>query len=197
MRHCAQIIDCKHRTVKFTDEGYPVVSIQQVHGWEVDLTNTKFTSESDYNDLADGIRRPKFGDIIYSRNATVGDAAIVVENQYFCMGQDVCLLRSHAFIPKFLLYILRSMVVLEQLESLMVGSTFRRINVGQIKGFWVALPSKGEQESIIKYLNRETARFDALKTKITRAIELLREKRTALISAAVTGKIDVREGAKL
>jgi type I restriction enzyme S subunit len=49
-----------------------------------------------------------------------------------------------------------------------------------------------EQVSIVDYLNRETAKLDALIAQAERAIALLQERRTALISAAVTGKIDVR-----
>ena len=56
----------------------------------------------------------------------------------------------------------------------------------------VTLPSTNEQISIVDFLDRETARIDTLVTKIETAIERLQEHRTALITAAVTGKIDVR-----
>ncbi|MEN9354245.1 MAG: Type restriction enzyme EcoKI specificity protein [Fibrobacterota bacterium] len=57
----------------------------------------------------------------------------------------------------------------------------------------VAVPSHAEQFAIVAYLDEQTARFDALMAEARRGIELLKERRTALISAAVTGKIDVRE----
>ena len=59
-------------------------------------------------------------------------------------------------------------------------------------GVRVALPSTDEQISIVDFLDRETAKIDALVAKIETAIERLQEHRTALITAAVTGKIDVR-----
>lgn len=59
----------------------------------------------------------------------------------------------------------------------------------------VALPDLEEQRSISAYLESETAKLDALVAKVREAIEHLKELRTALISAAVTGKIDVREDA--
>ncbi len=55
------------------------------------------------------------------------------------------------------------------------------------------LPTLSEQKEISDFLDRETAKIDSLITKARRAIDLLKERRTALISAAVTGKIDVRE----
>jgi len=57
----------------------------------------------------------------------------------------------------------------------------------------IAVPPKDEQHRIADFLDRETAKIDALISKIQEAIERLKEYRTALISAAVTGKIDVRE----
>ena len=57
------------------------------------------------------------------------------------------------------------------------------------------VPPLAEQRAIADHLDRETARIDALSAKNDRLIALLREKRTALISAAVTGKIDLRNEA--
>ena len=56
----------------------------------------------------------------------------------------------------------------------------------------LAFPSKQEQTTIVAFLDQETAKIDNLIQKAQKAIQLLQERRTALISAAVTGKIDVR-----
>ena len=56
----------------------------------------------------------------------------------------------------------------------------------------VCLPSLAEQDEIIAHIETEQARLSLLKVKTERSIELLREHRAALITAAVTGKIDVR-----
>jgi type I restriction enzyme S subunit len=195
LRRKAHILDCKHRTVSFVDEGIPLASIREVHGFEVDLTNANQTSEDEYLALIEGDRRPRVGDIIYSRNVTVGDAALVTTSERFCMGQDVCLIRAPKHHPKYLLYLFRSAPLLDQVESLMIGSTFRRINVGQIHAFWICVPPLPEQFAIAAYLEAETGKLDALMHKVEEAIERLLEYRTALITAAVTGKIDVRKTA--
>ena len=142
--------------------------------------------------MIEGERKPMRGDIIYSRNATVGAAALVTTTARFCMGQDVCLIRSKVQVSKYVLYLFRSSALMEQVESLMIGSTFRRINVGQIKSFWVCVPPNREQRAIADYLDRETIRIDRMVAMVEEAIERLQEYRTALITAAVTGKIDVR-----
>src|SRR5438105_2943128 len=79
-----------------------------------------------------------------------------------------------------------------ELETLMVGSTFKRINVAQIRGLIVPCPPLEEQKAIASYLDDVSTKLDALTAEAQRAIDLLQERRTALISAAVTGQIDVR-----
>ena len=62
-----------------------------------------------------------------------------------------------------------------------------------LKDAKVWLPDIGEQKSIVNLLDKKTQRIDSLITKATQSIVLLKEKRTTLISSAVTGRIDVRE----
>ncbi|WP_416145974.1 restriction endonuclease subunit S [Prosthecochloris sp. SCSIO W1101] len=65
-----------------------------------------------------------------------------------------------------------------------------------LKEVWLALPSLSEQTAIVTYLDRETAKIDKLTARIEEVIERLQEYRTALITAAVTGKINVRYAAE-
>jgi type I restriction enzyme S subunit len=72
------------------------------------------------------------------------------------------------------------------------GATVESIEHQYLAETQVPLPSLPEQAAIVAFLDRETAKIDALVEEQQRLIELLKEKRQALISAAVTGKIDVR-----
>lgn len=63
----------------------------------------------------------------------------------------------------------------------------------QFGSFTIAIPPTDEQAVIASFLVRETAKFDALTADAQQAIDLLQERRSALISAAVTGQIDVRQ----
>ena len=67
------------------------------------------------------------------------------------------------------------------------------LTTNQIREMSVVTPPLPEQQAIAVFLDRETAKIDALSDKVTTVIERLKEYRTALISSAVTGKIDVRE----
>ena len=72
-------------------------------------------------------------------------------------------------------------------------STINQLTVENLKGFTVPIPPRDERSAIANFLVRETVRIDSLVAKVHDAIDRLKELRTALISAAVTGKIDVRE----
>ena len=189
------VIDCKHITAEYVDEGIPIVSTTEVKPGRLSLLNTRQTTESDYINSIDG-RCPKRGDIIYSRNASLGSAAYVDTDEKFCMGQDVCLITSTSNDQLFLMYQLNCSVVLNQIDSQMIGSTIKRINVEQIKNLTIFYPPVKEQKKISEFLDIEIVKIDNLTEKIKSSMDRLYEYRSALISAAVTGKIDVRDEAK-
>lgn len=64
-----------------------------------------------------------------------------------------------------------------------------------LRRFVIPVPSLSEQDNIVSYLDFETAKLDVLREKVEQSIAHLREYRAALITAAVTGQIDVREEA--
>ena len=78
---------------------------------------------------------------------------------------------------------------------LATGATRDRLNLGLASARVVPLPPLNEQAEIVVALNRDTARIDLLTEKTQRSIDLLKERRAAFITAAVTGQIDLRESA--
>lgn len=190
------LTDCKHLTATFVPEGIPLASIREVQSKYVQLDEAKQTTEDFYEQLTSDGRLPKPGDLIFSRNATVGEVAQVAEyHPKFAMGQDVCLMRrlSEDQSPDFLQAYLKSSAASVQLELLMVGATFRRVNVESVRNIIVPSPPPQEQLAIVGFLDADVEQTGALITNAQAVISLLRERREALISAAVTGKFDVRD----
>lgn len=190
LKRFAQVIDCKHHTVTFIDDGWPIVSIRELRDDKIDLSSAKLASKEEWDFLREG-RIPTAGDMIFCRNASVGALGYVENDQSFCMGQDVCLIRPD-FTSKFMHYLLTSRFVKEQIEALLVGATIRRANVEEIRNLVAIAPPPEAQSAIVAFLDTETAKIDTLVSQAQQAIGLLKERRSALISAAVTGKIDVR-----
>ena len=93
---------------------------------------------------------------------------------------------------RYLLYFVLS----EPFVRLMVDESMRvampKVNREKLAACPLLIPPASEQDAIVEHLDQATTRIDALVAKVRDAIERLRALRTALISAAVTGKIDVR-----
>jgi type I restriction enzyme S subunit len=83
----------------------------------------------------------------------------------------------------------------QELVRLSVGNTLPILNNERLNSLFVAIPPLREQREIAAHLDNETAKIDTLIGKAERFIELAKERRSALITAAVTGQIDVRPGA--
>ena len=189
------VVDCKHLTVPFIGEGIPLASVRETQSFELDLRDAQRTTVEWYKTLIEGGRKPRRGDLIYCRNVSVGSASLVTGDDLFAMGQDVCLIRSSTENQRWLNYFLCSSAMSYQLASTLVGSTFNRINVAEVMTLLIPVPPRVEQDRIAQFLELETAEIDSLVAKVYEAINHLKELRTALVSAAVTGKIDVRDGA--
>jgi type I restriction enzyme S subunit len=188
------IHDCKHRTVPFLEEGIPLASIGEVQGLDVDLSEAKRTTRAEFFRLIEGGRRPRVGDIIYSRNATVGEAAFVATSDEFCMGQDVCLIRSDRQNQRFLVFQLRCPAVMAQVDALMVGATFKRINISQIAELLICVPPTDEQDRIATFCDSVHSLSRRATDSLSNQIRAIQEYRQGLISAAVTGKIEIPLG---
>jgi type I restriction enzyme S subunit len=195
LRRHWRVTDCKHLTVPFVEDGIPLASVREVQSFTLNLSRSKKTTPSWYRMLIDGNRKPMRGDLIYCRNASVGACAIVETEVDFAMGQDVCLIRSQKQNQRFLNYLLHSPFMDHQLELLLVGSTFKRINVADIKGLTVVVPLREEQDAICEYLDANLSIFTTAIARTEREIALMQEYRTRLTADIVTGKLDVREAA--
>lgn len=93
-------------------------------------------------------------------------------------------------LPAFLSYQLQSTGFIGEVVSRSVGVSYPAINASDVMCLPVTVPPLDEQEAIAQFLHRETARLDSLIDKRQRMIELLREKRAALITHAVTRGLD-------
>lgn len=130
------------------------------------------------------------GTVILSRTASVGFSAI--------LGTDMATTQDFAnwvcgprLLPGYLLYVLRGMK--HEFARLMMGSTHQTIYMPDIRELQVPLPPLAEQQAIVDHLDTQLAQIDALTEEVRASIALMRQHRSALITAAVTGKIDVRD----
>ena len=134
------------------------------------------------------------GDVVVCiTGAKTGNVAVclsVPEPTY--VNQHLCLVRpSCEVLPNFLGLVLKSRVGQTHFELSQYGLK-QGLSLEDVKAALVCLPPIAEQKSVVAFIEVETAKLDTLTVEAERAINLLQERRSALISATVTGKIDVR-----
>ena len=175
----------------YVTDGYKVYGQEQVIPGDFTIGDY-YVSDSRFAELTQYVVVP--GDILISCVGTFGKIAVVPDNIMpgIINPRLIRLRPSKAVFSRYLTEVLRSQVVFEQFSLFSRGGTMDVINIGTLSGIIVSLPPTNEQRDILAFLDRETATIDELTTEARRAIDLLKERRSALISAAVTGKIDVR-----
>jgi type I restriction enzyme, S subunit len=191
LKYGFSVVDCKHRTPEYVIDGYPVISTREVRPGGLDLTSVdRFVGQMDYEDMREGGRDPRLGDIIYSRNASIGVAAYVSQEADVCMGQDVVLITRRPNDCELLAYVLNHAVA-DQIDRLSVGSTFSRINVPVIRSLVVPYDTLALEAQAVELIRGRFAVLDQTEGQLQGLIGELGEYREALITEAVTGQLDV------
>jgi type I restriction enzyme S subunit len=143
----------------------------------------------------------KAGDVLVSRASgspeLVGSMAFVhsVRSQLMVSDKTFRIQFATMIEPRYFVAVFNSRMMRKQIEQSISGADGLANNLPQatMKRFSITVPPSREQSEIVAFLDAATTKLDALTDEAERAIELLQERRTALISAAVTGKIDVRK----
>ena len=134
------------------------------------------------------------GDLLVCEGGDVGRAAIWSNQVSNCRFQNsINRIRSKTNSVRYLFYLLKASKRSGFIDFLCNRATISHFTAEKVKGLRIVYPDMTEQLKIANYLDKETSRMNSFISKIEKSIELLKEYRSALITAAVTGKIDVRE----
>ena len=175
------------------DVGVPIVKGGDVKPGRLTLRSLcKTTSAIESNYVRSRLRT---GDLVYSIRGTIGDVELVPPDiDGANLTQDAA--RIAPINPtdnRWLMYVMKATAVFSQLEVGSLGAAVRGINIRDLKKALIPLPSESERISIADYLDDKLSKLDDISFNCDRQVQLLQERRTALISAAVTGKINVHD----
>jgi type I restriction enzyme S subunit len=163
------ITDCKHRTPEYINTGIPVVSPGLIRWGALDLSeSSKKVSEEDAISLMDHCI-VKQNDLIFSRNQSVGIASQVKTDERFVLGQDVVLLQEKKLSIDYIYFCIQTPKVQNLIKRASGGSTFSRINLGELRKLSLYCGKSNEQQKIASFLS-----------KLDKKIELLTEKTAKL-----------------
>lgn len=205
------VVCATRRVIRFIEQGwspecesYPA----EEDGWGVlkaGCVNRGFFDASENKTLPSSLNPiPEYevraGDILMSRASgspeLVGSTALLGQVRERLMLSDK-IFRIHLeekVSNQFFVWVMNAQFMRSQIEQALSGGNGLANNLPQssLLAFWLAIPPEHEQCAIAELINEQTGRIDELIVEGDVAVELLQERRSALISAAVTGKIDVR-----
>ena len=188
--------DYRGKTPEKTASGVFLVTARNVKLGSIDYEcSQEFVAEEEYELI---MRRglPKNGDILFTTEAPLGNVALV-DREDIALAQRIIRFRMNdrQFDSRFTLFAMMSGYFQTQLSTLSTGSTAEGLKASKLPMLWLVAPPLVEQRAIREFIDRKIAKIDALVVKIENAVRRLNDFRAALISAAATGKIDVREEA--
>jgi len=172
------------------DEGVLVLRASNIYDGHIVLEDNVFVKRSIPNRL-----NTKVGDILIcarsGSRALIGKSAMIDKALVgLTFGTFMMVFRSTC--NDYLFYAFNSTLFSYQ-SGAFLTSTINQLTLSNLNSFTVPVPPHDERAAIAAFLDRETAKIDSLVAKIHEAIDRLKEYRNTLISAAVTGRIDVRE----
>lgn len=175
----------------YVDDGIPLIRIGDIlANGEIDTENAKKLPE-DYLPSYNFVKIVKSDILMAMTGATIGKAGQYTSAEPGLLNQRVCKFLPISIEQRFMWYVLKSDLYSEHIKLTGFGGAQPNISDSQLIDFKITFPPYHEQKAIADILDIETSKIDALVAKVETAIEKLKEYRTALISAAVTGKMDV------
>ncbi|MFZ6735520.1 restriction endonuclease subunit S [Undibacterium sp. Ji42W] len=191
----APIIDGPHLTPTRKEEGIPFISAEAVSQGYINFEKKwGYISEEDHQ-LFSKRYCPQRGDILVVKlGATTGTVAIVETDEAFNVWVPLATIRTKNDVPsKFVFYLLQSVHVRDAFQVSWTFGTQQTLGLGTLANLSFPIPVKDEALKIVEFIESKIPTFDRLINECEVSYMLLQERRTALISAAVTGKIDVRD----
>ncbi|PXW95890.1 type I restriction enzyme S subunit [Sphaerotilus hippei] len=188
------IKDGTHGTFARTSDGLPLLSAKNVSNGLIETTSAEsLISVADHDAIVDN-GFPVRGDILLTIVGTIGRVCVYPFDHPIAFQRSVCFVRlSRGYRPTFFFYLIQSKFFQEQLQSRSKSSAQAGIYMGDVCATHLACPpSEIEQDCIATFLDHETTKLDALIAEQRTLIDLLKEKRQAVISHAVTKGLDPR-----
>lgn len=181
-----QIVDGAHFTPTYSDKGIPFLRVTDIQSKSIDLSKIKYIPSEEHKELIKRCR-PEKGDLLLSKNGTIGISKVIDWDWEFSIFVSLCLIKTRKSLSsKFAFYFFQSHEIHEQIFGLIKQSTVINLHLDKIANFYFSTPNEHEQKEITNFLDHETAKIDDLIEKQQRLIALLKEKRQAVISHAVT-----------
>jgi type I restriction enzyme S subunit len=185
-----KITDGAHQTPKYMEDGIPFLRVTDIHATEIDWSNVKYISKEEHNDLLKRCK-PEKGDILYSKNGTIGIPKIIDWDNEFSIFVSLCLIKINKkdskVINKYLEKFLASDKCLDQIRLRAKQGTVTNLHLEEIRKLLIPVPSREEQQRIADILSLVDNRIESLEKRKQHIEEI----RKGLMQDLLTGRVRV------
>lgn len=189
-----RITDGAHISPDTSSPDYPFVSTIDIKQGKIDFDNCLRTTEGSYKYLVKTGCKPVFGDILFSKDGTIGRTAIIDFDKEFVVASSLIIISPDPEMVdcQFLELALQSLPTVNQVEALLSGSALRRISISKLTNLGLAIPPLSEQKAIFVEASKRIDKIQKIEKDIKNQLAYFKTYRQSLISEVVTGKVDVR-----
>lgn len=155
MSSMLKVVDCHNKTAPYIESGIPLIRTTDIRDGVISLKGAKFISQETYEFWA---RRcpPEPGDIIFTREAPMGEAGVVPDDTRLCMGQRMMLLRPapEYVLAKYVVFNTLSLDFKERMNRQAIGSGVKHLRVADVEALTFPLPLLKEQKEIVRRIEK-------------------------------------------
>lgn len=191
-RICRNITDGAHTSPDLSSRNYPFLTVVNLNNGILDFENCLFTSSSDYEKLIRNGCRPYKFDVLYSKDGTISETTVVLDDREFVVGSSFIIIRPYlkTVDSKFLSYSLSSHIMRYQANIYVKGASLPRISIFNASKLFSLLPPLNEQRAIAAYLDEKTTQIDRQIELLSQKIETYGRLKQSLINETVTRGLD-------
>lgn len=183
-----KIIDGTHHTPTYTEEGIPFLRVTDIQDRGFNWDRFKYVSKKEHQILIKRCK-PEKGDILYSKNGTIGIPRLVTWDWEFSVFVSLALIKINKNIasPLYIEQLLKSGLIWSQIHKRAKQGTVTNLHLEEIREFQIPLPQKNEQELI----NQRLKAIDDTLLNETLYLEKLQKQKAGLMQDLLTGQVSV------
>jgi restriction endonuclease S subunit len=188
---CELITDGSHFSPTTVDSGLPYITVRDLGETGIDFFNCKFISRESFVELAGNGCQPIKGDVLFSKDGTVGKVALVSDEREFVVLSSLAIVRPNKEVisSEFLKLTMQSPSFLETALGLKTGTALSRIVLRNLKTVSLAVPPPAEQEKIVAILEEQLTRLDAALASVRVVRKKAARFRRSILKSAFTGTL--------
>jgi type I restriction enzyme S subunit len=193
MASMERVVDCHNKTAPYIDSGIPLIRTPDIRNGIISLKGAKYISQDTYDYWS---RRcpPESGDIIFTREAPMGEAGIVPTKTVLCMGQRMMLLRPmNDFInSKYVFLNILSLNFQERMNKNAIGTGVKHLRVADVESLPYPLAPIDEQSEIVRRVEELFAYADRVEAQVNAAQQRVNNLTQSLLAKAFSGELTAK-----